>query len=193
MSLNNVITLGTRVRIVVLRVSPSLVMHDVQFRAHTRFNTVRFYNNRQISQALKAIYSFKYVLRFRHWPKLTCFGPIWQGCIVNRLTCYPGLPLNYVLRFKYEFALYSGIAFTQGIADAYRKLHPSGSATVSQFQPRPQLLVREQLTHRPTTFSYAEAVFSPVLPPPTPESLRWLCIFYLPITIVLFHLKQPLD
>ncbi len=58
------------------------------------------------------------------------------------------------------------------MADAYRKLHPSGSATVTQFQPRPQLLVREQLTHRPVAYSYAEAVYSPVLPPPTPESLR---------------------
>jgi len=62
---------------------------------------------------------------------------------------------------------------SQGIADSYRKLHPNGSATVTQFQPRPQLLVREQLTHRPTVYTYGEAVFSPVLPPPTPESLRY--------------------
>ncbi len=62
----------------------------------------------------------------------------------------------------------------KGIADVYRKQHPSGSATVTQFQPRPQLLVREQLTHRPTAYTYAEAVFSPVLPAPTPESLRFV-------------------
>jgi len=60
----------------------------------------------------------------------------------------------------------------QGIADAYRQLNPEGSATVSQFQPRPQLLVRKQLVHRPTVYSYADAVYSPLLPPPTAESLR---------------------
>jgi hypothetical protein len=65
------------------------------------------------------------------------------------------------------------------MADAYRKLHPSGSATVTQFQPRSQLLVREQLTHRPTAYTYGEAVFSPVLPPPTPESLRYLFTYVL--------------
>jgi len=63
---------------------------------------------------------------------------------------------------------------SQGIADAYRKQHPNGSATVTQFQARPQLLVREQLTHRPAAYSYADAVFSPVLPAPTPESLRYV-------------------
>jgi hypothetical protein len=61
---------------------------------------------------------------------------------------------------------------SQGIAEAYKKAHPNGSATVTQFQPRPQLLVREQVTHRPTIYSYADAVYSPVLPAPTPESLR---------------------
>jgi hypothetical protein len=59
------------------------------------------------------------------------------------------------------------------MADAYRKIHPNGSATVTQFQPRPQLLVRTERTHRPTIYSYADAVFSPKLPPPTPESLRY--------------------
>ena len=43
---------------------------------------------------------------------------------------------------------------------------------MTQFQPRPQLLTREQLTHCPTVYSYADAVLSPLLPPPTPESLR---------------------
>jgi hypothetical protein len=43
---------------------------------------------------------------------------------------------------------------------------------VTQFQPRPQLLVQEQLTHRPTIYNYADAVFSTTLPAPTPESLR---------------------
>jgi hypothetical protein len=42
---------------------------------------------------------------------------------------------------------------------------------VTQFKPRPQLLVRLEKTHRPTTFSYAVAVFSPLLLPPTKESL----------------------
>ncbi len=65
------------------------------------------------------------------------------------------------------------------MADAYRKVHPSGSATVTQFQPRPQLLVREQLTHRPTIYSFADAVFSTSLPPPTPESLRYFFIIYI--------------
>ncbi len=66
----------------------------------------------------------------------------------------------------------------QGIAEAYKKLHPSGSATVTQFQPRPQLLVREQLTHRPTIYNYADAVFSTILPPPTSESLRLVAIAF---------------
>ena len=59
----------------------------------------------------------------------------------------------------------------QGIADAYRLIHPRGTAVVTQFKPSPQLLVRLEKTHRPTTFSYADAVFSPLLPPPTKESL----------------------
>ncbi len=60
----------------------------------------------------------------------------------------------------------------QGMADSYLKLNPGGSATVTQFQPRPQLLVRTEPTHRPTIYSYADAVFSAKLPPPTVESLR---------------------
>ncbi len=74
--------------------------------------------------------------------------------------------------------LFNGVAVLnpnsalQGIADAYLKLNPGGSATVTQFQPRPQLLVRTEPTHRPTIYSYADAVFSAKLPRPTVESLR---------------------
>jgi hypothetical protein len=62
--------------------------------------------------------------------------------------------------------------YFKGIAEAYRKLNPDGSATVTQFQPRPQLLVRAQRTHRPTIYSFVDAVFSSKLPSPTVESLR---------------------
>jgi hypothetical protein len=60
----------------------------------------------------------------------------------------------------------------QGIADAYRAKHPSGSATVTQFKSRPQLLTKLQRNHRLNAMTFAEAVFSPFLPPPTPESLK---------------------
>jgi hypothetical protein len=62
--------------------------------------------------------------------------------------------------------------YSQGIADAYRELHPAGSATVTQFTSRPQILVRLEKTHRATAMTFAEAVFSPLLPPPTAESLK---------------------
>ncbi len=53
------------------------------------------------------------------------------------------------------------------------KLHPRGSAIVTQFQSRPEILVRVEKNHRPTTMSYAEAIFSPVMPRPTVESIRF--------------------
>jgi hypothetical protein len=59
------------------------------------------------------------------------------------------------------------------MADAYRALHPRGTAVVTQFSARPQLLVRLEKNHRPTAFTYAEAVFSPLIPRPTPESIRY--------------------
>jgi hypothetical protein len=58
------------------------------------------------------------------------------------------------------------------MAEAYQKLHPRGSAIVTQFQSRPEILVRVERNHRPTTMSYAEAIFSPIMPRPTIESLR---------------------
>jgi hypothetical protein len=60
----------------------------------------------------------------------------------------------------------------QGIADAFCAKHPSGSATVTQFKSRPQILTKQQKNHRPNVMSFAEAVFSPFLPPPTPESIK---------------------
>jgi hypothetical protein len=62
--------------------------------------------------------------------------------------------------------------YFQGIADAYKLKHPEGSAVVSQFKSRPQLLTRLSHTHRQTAMTFAEAVQSPFLPPPTPESLK---------------------
>jgi len=59
------------------------------------------------------------------------------------------------------------------MADAYLKLHPRGSAIVTQFQSRPEILVRVEKNHRPTTMSYAEAIFSPVMPRPTGDSIRY--------------------
>ncbi len=64
------------------------------------------------------------------------------------------------------------IVILQGMADAYLKLHPRGTAIVTQFQSRPEILVRVEKNHRPTTMSYAEAIFSPVMPRPTVESIR---------------------
>ena len=58
------------------------------------------------------------------------------------------------------------------MAEAYQKLNPRGTAIVTQFQSRPEILVRVEKNHRPTTMSYAEAIFSPVMPRPTVESLR---------------------
>jgi hypothetical protein len=60
------------------------------------------------------------------------------------------------------------------MADAYRALHPRGTAVVTQFSARPQLLVRLEKNHRPTALTYAEAVFSPLIPRPTPESIRYI-------------------
>jgi hypothetical protein len=57
------------------------------------------------------------------------------------------------------------------MADSYHQLYPRGTAVVTQFQARPQLLVRMEKTHRPTALSYAEAVFSPLIPAPTKESI----------------------
>jgi hypothetical protein len=107
--LNNIITLATRVRITILRVSNGLVIIKVVRLGHLSF----------------------------------CGICLWQ---------------------------WSSISF-QGIADAYRLLHPRGTAVVTQFQARPQLLVRLEKTHRATSLSFAEAIFSPLLPPPTKESL----------------------
>jgi len=115
-SINNVITLGTRIRIVIMKVILcSLLCHSA---------TSQFY------------------LQYTFRP---------YGVTVTALSFNTNL---------------------QGIADAYLKLHPGGSATVTQFQPRPQLLVRTEPTHRPTIYSYADAVFSAKLPKPTVESLR---------------------
>jgi hypothetical protein len=63
----------------------------------------------------------------------------------------------------------------QGIAEAYRNKYPAGTATVTQFQPRPQLLVRKDRTHRAESLTFAEAIYSPDLPPPTKESIRYSC------------------
>lgn len=62
------------------------------------------------------------------------------------------------------------------MADSYRQLYPRGTAVVTQFQARPQLLVRMEKTHRPTALSYAEAVFSPLIPAPTKESIQWVVL-----------------
>jgi hypothetical protein len=59
------------------------------------------------------------------------------------------------------------------MADAYWALHPRGTLVVTQFSARPQLLVRLEKNHHPTAFTYAEAVFSPLIPRPTPESIRY--------------------
>jgi hypothetical protein len=58
------------------------------------------------------------------------------------------------------------------MAEEYLKLHPRGSAVVTQFQSRPEILVRVEKTHRPTTMSFAEAIFSPTMPRPSTESIR---------------------
>ncbi len=63
-------------------------------------------------------------------------------------------------------------SFFQGMADAYLKLHPRGTAVVTQFSARPQLLVREEKTHRASALTYGEAIFSPMIPPPTAESIQ---------------------
>jgi hypothetical protein len=63
--------------------------------------------------------------------------------------------------------------FFQGMADEYLRLHPRGSAVVTQFQSRPEILVRVERNHRPTCMSYADAIFSPTMPRPTSESIRY--------------------
>jgi hypothetical protein len=93
--------------------------------------------------------------------------------ILVKLFCHSATSQLYL---QYTFQPYGVTALSfntnlQGIADAYLKLHPGGSATVTQFQPRPQLLVRTEPTHRPTIYSYADAVFSAKMPKPTVESL----------------------
>ncbi len=60
------------------------------------------------------------------------------------------------------------------MADAYCQMYPRGSAVVTQFQARPQLLIRMEKSHRPSAFSFAEAVFSPLIPEPTKESIQWV-------------------
>jgi len=70
------------------------------------------------------------------------------------------------------------------MADAYRALHPRGSAVVTQFSARPQLLVRLEKNHRPTALTFAEAVFSPLIPRPTPESIRYFPIILSFLTTV---------
>jgi hypothetical protein len=52
------------------------------------------------------------------------------------------------------------------------RVHPRGSAVVTQFQSRPEILVRVEKTHRPTTMSFAEAIFSPNMPRPSPDSIK---------------------
>jgi hypothetical protein len=70
-------------------------------------------------------------------------------------------------------------------------LNPEGTATVTQFQPRPQLLVRTNPTYRPTIYSYADAVFSSKLPPPTTESLRCFLLVLLYKYRLSIHIVIP--
>jgi len=63
------------------------------------------------------------------------------------------------------------------MAEAFRNKYPAGTATVTQFQPRPQLLVRKDRTHRSEALSFAEAVFSSELPAPSKESIRYTIHF----------------
>jgi len=72
------------------------------------------------------------------------------------------------------------------MAEEYMRLHPRGSAVVTQFQSRPEILVRVEKTHRPTTMSFAEAIFSATMPRPSAESIRWF-----PFIWILF-ISQPL-
>ncbi len=58
------------------------------------------------------------------------------------------------------------------MADAYLQLNPRGTAVVTQFSARPQLLVRQEKTHRASALTYGEAIFSPMIPPPTLESIQ---------------------
>ncbi len=58
------------------------------------------------------------------------------------------------------------------MADEYMRVHPRGSAVVTQFQSRPEILVRVEKNHRPTTMSFAEAIFSPNMPHPSPDSIK---------------------
>jgi hypothetical protein len=58
------------------------------------------------------------------------------------------------------------------MAEEYLQLHPRGSAVVTQFQSRPEILVRVEKTHRPTTMSFAEAIFSPTMPRPSADSIK---------------------
>jgi hypothetical protein len=60
------------------------------------------------------------------------------------------------------------------MAEAYLKLHPRGTAVVTQFSARPQLLVRQEKTHRASALTYGESIFSPMIPPPTAESVRYV-------------------
>jgi hypothetical protein len=73
------------------------------------------------------------------------------------------------------------------MADAYRALHPRGTAVVTQFSARPQLLVRLEKNHRPSAYTYAEAVFSPLIPRPTPESIKYI---YLEKVFVCFYIVR---
>ncbi len=58
------------------------------------------------------------------------------------------------------------------MAEEYLRIHPRGSAVVTQFQSRPEILVRVEKTHRPTTMSFAEAIFSPTMPRPSAEYIK---------------------
>jgi hypothetical protein len=66
----------------------------------------------------------------------------------------------------------SSSCYLQGIAEAYRTQYPAGTATVTQFQPRPQILLRKDRTHCAEAYSFAEAILSTELPRPTKESIR---------------------
>ncbi len=69
------------------------------------------------------------------------------------------------------------------MADAYLLLHPRGSAVVTQFSARPQLLVRQEKTHRASALTYGEAIFSPMIPPHTPDSIQWVVTTLIGLTL----------
>ena len=76
------------------------------------------------------------------------------------------------------------------MAEEYLRLHPRGSAIVTQFQSRPEIIFRVEKNHRPTVMSYAEAIFSPVMPHPSAESIRYRFIVQAPGVNTLAYLSR---